>query len=235
MFLKIPDSWREIIEPELSKPYFLELKKFLTDEIKSGQGFFPKPENIFTSFDRCPLNKLKVVILGQDPYHSSEFVNEKEIPHAHGLAFSIPKEAKKIPPSLKNIYKEIITNSAKSNKKYHIPNHGNLSHWADQGTLLLNSVLTVTPRNPGSHAKKGWEIFTDHIIENISHKKSGVIFLLWGRYAQEKGDMIDKQKHYLLKAAHPSPFSAHKGFFGCKHFAQVNEILREQGKNEIKW
>jgi uracil-DNA glycosylase len=235
MPLKVHDSWRELIAPELSKPYFLALKKFLTEEIQSGRGFFPKPEHMFASFDYCPFHKLKVVILGQDPYHSSEFIEGKRVPHAHGLSFSTPKKARKIPPSLKNIYQEIFENYKNTGKNYEMPDHGNLSHWAEQGVLLLNSVLTVTPGRAGAHAGKGWEIFTDEVIQKISEEKSGIIFLLWGRYAQEKGRVIDTSKHHILKAAHPSPFSAHNGFFGCDHFARVNAILQEQGVSEIVW
>lgn len=235
MTLKVHDSWQKIIKPELSEPYFLELKEFLMEEITSGRAFFPKPERIFASFDHCPLDRLRVVILGQDPYHSVEMVEQKTLSHAHGLCFSIPESARRVPPSLQNIFKEISANMKKSGRAYEIPSHGNLTSWADQGVLLLNSVLTVSPGQAASHAGKGWEIFTDRVIERISVEKSGVIFLLWGRYAQEKGKNIDSSKHYILRAAHPSPFSAHRGFFGCEHFLRVNEILREQGDSEIFW
>jgi len=191
---------------------------------------FPLGKDIFNAFNLTPFSKVKVVIIGQDPYHSFEIINNIPIPHAHGLCFSIPTAAKKIPPSLKNIFKELNQDLGLS-----IPTHGNLSNWAKQGVLLLNATLTVRAHEAGSHQKKGWEIFTDVVIQKLSEQQEGLVFLLWGKFAQDKEILIDADKHSILKAAHPSPFSAYHGFFGCKHFSRTNEILKNRGLTEIDW
>ena len=182
---------------------------------------FPKNELVFYAFNKTPLSKVKVVILGQDPYHG--------IGQAHGLSFSAPNGVKQ-PPSLKNIFKEIA-----ADLNLPLPATGNLSPWAKQGVLLLNATLSVRVKQAGSHQKQGWEEFTDSVIQNISQKKEGVIFLLWGRFAQDKAELIDKNKHHILTAPHPSPFSVYRGFFGCKHFSKTNKLLAEQGLKEIDW
>ncbi len=217
----IEKSWLKNLQDEFQKPYFQELKEFLVKEIKSGKKVFPPPNQIFSAFDFCPFNKVKVVILGQDPYHGTD--------QAHGLCFSVNKQIA-IPPSLKNIYKEIHDDLG-----FAIPSHGNLESWARQGILLLNNTLTVQKSNPMSHAGKGWEEFTDKVIQEISDKKEGVVFLLWGKHAQTKGQNIDRTKHSVLTAPHPSPFSAHSGFFGCQHFSKTNEILKKLGEKTIDW
>ncbi|MCF7830532.1 uracil-DNA glycosylase [Candidatus Gracilibacteria bacterium] len=218
---KIEASWLKVLQDEFQKPYFQELKEFLVQEIKSGKKIFPPPSQIFSAFDFCPFDNVKVVILGQDPYHGTG--------QAHGLCFSVNKQVP-IPPSLQNIYKEIHDDLGLP-----IPSHGNLESWARQGVLLLNTTLTVQKSNPMSHAGKGWEEFTDRVIQEISDRKEGVVFLLWGRHAQTKGQNIDRNKHSVLTAPHPSPFSVHSGFFGCKHFSQTNEILKKLEKNPINW
>lgn len=231
---KIEADWKNLLIEEFNSDYFQSLKEFLKEEKelekKDQTKIFPKNEDILNAFNYTPLKQVKVVIIGQDPYHSYEEQNKKIIPHAHGLCFSIPKEAKKIPPSLKNIYKEL-----NSDLGFNIPHHGNLTHWAEQGVLMLNATLTVRAHNAGSHQKKGWETFTNSAIKKLSESQSNLVFLLWGRFAQEKEVLIDTSKHLILKAAHPSPFSAHNGFFGCKHFSKTNEYLKKNGKNEIDW
>lgn len=230
----IEEGWKNLLIEEFNSSYFKSLKEFLKVEKeyeKKGETkIFPKNEDILNAFNYTPLKKVKVVIIGQDPYHSYEEINNIIIPHAHGLCFSIPKDAKKIPPSLKNIYKEI-----NSDLGFNIPNHGNLTHWAKQGVLMLNATLTVRAHNAGSHQKKGWETFTNSAIKKLSESQTNLVFLLWGRFAQEKEALIDTSKHLILKAAHPSPFSAHNGFFGCKHFSKTNQYLKSIGKNEIDW
>lgn len=220
--LKLASEWLEVLREEFEKPYMKVLKSFLLIEKQKGFIFFPKNKDIFNALNQTPFNQIKVVILGQDPYHG---VNQ-----AHGLSFSV-QNGIKVPPSLKNIYKELADDIT----GFEIPNHGDLTGWANQGVLLLNATLTVSANQPGSHQNRGWEIFTDYIISQISAKKSGVIFLLWGKYAQDKAQLIDITKHYILKAAHPSPFSAYRGFLGCKHFSATNKILEEQGKVAINW
>lgn len=231
---KIEDSWKKVLMNEFNSDYFVQLKQFILEEKKKEkQGtieIYPKNNDIFNAFNYTPFNEVKVVIIGQDPYHSFEIINNKKTPHAHGLCFSIPKEAKKIPPSLKNIYKEIQNDMGCS-----IPNHGYLTSWAKQGVLMLNATLTVRAHQAGSHQKKGWEQFTDSAIKKLSEEKNGLIFLLWGRFAQNKEILIDQTKHHILKAAHPSPFSAHNGFFGCKHFSKTNAILKQSGLETIDW
>ncbi len=218
--IKIEVSWLEVLKDEFSKPYFKNLKQFLIEE-KKKHTIFPKGDEIFNAFGHTPFNQVKVVIIGQDPYHGDN--------QANGLCFSV-KKGVKIPPSLKNIYKELETDVEKE-----IPNHGDLTHWADQGILLLNATLTVRRKSPGSHQGKGWEQFTDACIKHLSEKKEGLVFILWGSYAQNKASMVDTSKHHVLKAAHPSPFSAHRGFFGCKHFSKTNELLVQQNQEPISW
>jgi len=220
MEVKIESSWKEILAEEFNKPYFKELSAFVKEEYQSKK-VFPPPKKIFKAFDLCPFDKVKVVILGQDPYHGPG--------QAHGLCFSVNADVK-IPPSLVNIYKEITSDIGGE-----IPKHGNLEHWAEQGVFLLNATLTVIAHMAGAHQKKGWEIFTDEVIRLISEKKENVVFMLWGAYAQNKEWMIDDSKHLILKAPHPSPLSAHRGFFGSKHFSQANEYLKSKGLESIKW
>lgn len=217
---KIEDSWREKLMGEFNSPYFLQLKKFIVEE-KQAYRVYPPGKEIFSAFDHTPFELVKVVILGQDPYHGRG--------QAHGLCFSVPQGINS-PPSLVNIFKELHSDLGTV-----IPNHGNLLKWADQGVLLLNATLTVRANQAGSHQGKGWETFTDAVIKKISDNKTGVIFLLWGRYAQAKETLIDLNKHHVLKAAHPSPFSAYNGFFGCKHFSKTNDLLTTQQKTPIDW
>ena len=222
MDVKIEPSWKEALKNEFTKPYFLEIVTFLKIEKNNGKTIYPPGPLIFNAFNQTPFDKVKVVILGQDPYHNPG--------QAHGLSFSVPNGIKP-PPSLVNIYKEI-------QKDVDIPmpaGYGNLTKWAEQGVLLLNAILTVRANEPASHAKNGWMNFTDAVITKISDEKKGVIFLLWGKFAQEKQLLIDETKHFVLKAAHPSPFSADKGFFGCKHFSKTNELLTNQGLTPINW
>lgn len=219
--VKIEEGWKKALWNEFDKPYFHELKQFLVQERQSGQTIFPPGSQIFNAFNSTPFDQVKVVIVGQDPYHGPG--------QAHGLCFSV-QHGVKPPPSLKNIYKELATDVA-----FQIPTHGYLQSWAEQGVLLLNSMLTVRARTPASHQKKGWEQFTTVAMQKLGEQKDGVVFLLWGRYAQDKGAVIDPAKHHILKAAHPSPFSAHNGFFGCKHFSRTNELLQQQGKTPINW
>lgn len=215
-------SWLRVLSDELEKSYFKELKSFLLNEQQKGFIVFPKNEDIFNAFNYTPFDQVKVVIIGQDPYHGQG--------QAHGLSFSVQKGITP-PPSLKNIYKEL----ANDIQDFQIPNHGDLTSWAKQGVLLLNATLTVNAHEPGSHQKRGWEKFTDHVISEISGKKTGVIFLLWGKFAQQKEDLIDTTKHHVLKAAHPSPFSAYNGFLGSKPFSKTNDILKKQGLSPINW
>ncbi len=216
----IEESWGVVLKEEFSKPYFLQLKEFLLEERKK-HVVYPPGKLIFSAFNHTPLNNVKVVILGQDPYHGAG--------QANGLCFSV-SDGIKMPPSLVNIFKEI-----QNDLGYPIPISGNLERWADQGVLLLNAMLTVRANEPGSHQSRGWESFTDSVIKHISNEKQGVVFLLWGKYAQAKEMLIDGSKHHILKAAHPSPFSAYNGFMGCKHFSKANEILLAQGKQPIDW
>ncbi|HIE74445.1 MAG TPA: uracil-DNA glycosylase [Flavobacteriales bacterium] len=217
---EIEQSWKVVLLKEFNKDYFIKLKQFLLDE-KKHHSIYPKGKDIFNAFNYTSFDRVKVVILGQDPYHG--------MGQAHGLSFSVPDGVKQ-PPSLKNIFKEIA-----SDLNLPLPETGNLSPWATQGVLLLNATLSVRVKQAGSHQKKGWEEFTDSVIQNISQKKEGVIFLLWGRFAQDKAELIDKNKHHILTAPHPSPFSVYRGFFGCKHFSKTNKLLAEQGLKEIDW
>lgn len=256
MEVKIHPSWKAVLQDEFEKPYFKELVEFVRGEYESAatvsaspktasgiaqvgnpgvivlpkgvQGapgiikkIYPPPASIFKSFEACPFESVKVVILGQDPYHGPN--------QANGLCFSV-NDGVPLPPSLQNIFKEIESDIGSAALR-----SGNLMRWATQGVLLLNATLTVEGGKAGSHQRKGWEQFTDRVIEEISQRREGVVFLLWGRYAQEKGAAIDTQKHLVLKAAHPSPLSAHSGFFGCKHFSRANAYLLEAGREPIDW
>jgi uracil-DNA glycosylase len=215
-------SWQAVLQPEFDKPYMVKLKQFLLKEKESGQIVYPKNADIFNAFNTTHFDDVKVVILGQDPYHGAH--------QAHGLSFSVQKGIA-IPRSLSNIYKELHSDIP----GFKIPTHGNLEEWAKQGVLLLNATLTVRASTPGSHQKQGWEEFTDEVIKTISDKKQGIVFILWGAFAQSKAALIDDKKHFIIKSAHPSPFSADRGFFGSKPFSKTNEILRKEGKKEIDW
>jgi uracil-DNA glycosylase len=222
MDVKIEPSWKAELKEEFTKPYFLQIATFLKTEKALNKIIYPPGTLIFNAFNQTPFNKLKVVIIGQDPYHGAG--------QAHGLSFSVQNGIKP-PPSLVNIYKEIQRDIGIAMPK----EYGNLTHWAQQGVLLLNAALTVRAGEPFSHAKFGWADFTDSVIKKISDKKKGVVFLLWGKFAQDKQVLIDETKHHVLKAAHPSPFSANKGFFGCKHFSKTNEFLIKEGHQPIDW
>ncbi len=221
MDVKIEDSWKEILKPEFTKPYFLQVATYLKTEKITGSTIYPPGQLIFNAFNTTPFDKVKVVILGQDPYH-----NPKQ---AMGLSFSVP-DGVPPPPSLVNIYKELNTDIGMA-----IPKTGNLTPWALQGVLLLNAVLSVRANEPASHAKIGWMNFTDAVIKTISDEKTNVVFVLWGKFAQDKQVLIDETKHHVLKAAHPSPFSAYNGFFGCKHFSRINDFLVKNGLAAIDW
>lgn len=220
MDVRIESSWKAVLQEEFNKPYFQQLAEFVRKEYQS-KTVFPPPADIFKAFDLCPFDQVKVVILGQDPYHGPG--------QAHGLCFSVSENVQ-MPPSLVNIYKEI-----QSDLGLAPPAHGNLEHWAKQGVFLLNATLTVIARQAGSHQNKGWETFTDAVIQLIAEKKEHVVFMLWGAYAQNKAWMIDANKHLVLQAPHPSPLSAHRGFFGSRHFSQANEYLEKNGLEPIQW
>jgi uracil-DNA glycosylase len=222
MATALEPGWLEILKDEFDKDYMVKLREFLKEEKESGRTVYPKNGDIFNAFNTTPFNELKVVILGQDPYHGAN--------QAHGLSFSVQKGINP-PPSLKNIYKELQADIP----GFVIPTHGDLSEWAKQGVLLLNATLTVGAGSPGSHQKKGWEMFTDTVIKKISEEKEGIVFILWGKFAQNKAELIDPKKHFILKAAHPSPYSADSGFFGSKPFSKTNEILEKEGKKGIDW
>ncbi len=220
MRVTIHDSWKKVLKDEFEAPYF----KTLSETVRNAyleKTVFPPPKLVFNAFELCPFEQVKVVILGQDPYHGKG--------QAHGLCFSV-QDGVKIPPSLQNIYKEIKDDIGKE-----IPETGDLENWAKQGVLLLNATLTVEAGHAGSHQGLGWEQFTDAVIKKISDEKEHVVFLLWGKYAQGKESLIDASKHLLLKAPHPSPFSVHTGFFGCKHFSKTNAYLEKYGIKEIRW
>lgn len=220
MDVKIEASWKAQLKDEFKKEYFVSLSKFVRSEYKT-QTVYPPGNLIFNAFDSCPFDKLKVVILGQDPYHGPG--------QAHGLCFSV-SDGIRIPPSLRNIYKELNADVGKE-----IPVSGNLSSWANQGVLLLNATLTVRANEAGSHQKKGWEQFTDSVISKISEQKENVVFILWGNYAISKNKLIDSEKHLLLTSVHPSPLSASRGYFGNHHFSRSNEYLKENVKEGIEW
>src|SRR6476469_5290730 len=221
MDVKIESSWKEHLKKEFTRDYFQQIVFHLKTERAAGATIYPPGQQIFNAFDLTPFDDVKVVILGQDPYHGEC--------QAHGLSFSVPNGVKP-PPSLVNIFKELHEDVGIA-----IPKNGNLTKWAKQGVLLLNAVLTVRAKEPGSHAKIGWMNFTDAVIKTISAQKQNIVFMLWGRFAHEKQVLIDESKHYVLKAAHPSPFSADKGFFGCKHFSKTNELLVQNKIEPIDW
>lgn len=221
MDVKIEERWKEVLKDEFTKDYFLQIVTFIKTEKATGKIIYPPGALIFNAFDKTPFDKVKVVLLGQDPYHNPG--------QAHGLSFSVPPGIAK-PPSLINIFKELQSDLGIAPSV-----DGNLEKWATQGVLLLNASLTVRRNEPGSHSKIGWIEFTDAVIKKISEEKKGVVFLLWGRFAQDKQALIDETKHHVLKAAHPSPFSADKGFFGCRHFSKTNEFLVKDGSQPIDW
>src|SRR6186997_3114698 len=221
MDVKIEPHWKQILRSEFDKPYFQQIVLHLKTEKTQNKTIYPPGSQIFNAFDTTPIDKVKVVILGQDPYHGPG--------QAHGLCFSVQNGVPP-PPSLINIFKELHEDVGAP-----IPNHGNLTKWATQGVFLLNASLTVRAGEPMSHSKIGWAEFTDAVIKTISSEKKGVVFLLWGRFAQDKQVLIDETRHYVLKAAHPSPLSAHNGFFGCRHFSKANGILRQQSLEAIDW
>ncbi|MCF6360569.1 MAG: uracil-DNA glycosylase [Cyclobacteriaceae bacterium] len=220
MDIKLEETWRALLKDEFDKDYFINLVQFVKSEYSTYQ-IFPPGKQIFSAFDHCSVDATKVVIIGQDPYHG--------IGQANGLCFSVADGVRK-PPSLQNIFKEITSDLDKP-----IPDSGNLERWASQGVLMLNATLTVRDSTPGSHQKKGWEEFTDAVIKSVNEQKSDLVFLLWGAYAQKKGAIIDRTKHLVLESPHPSPFAAHRGFFGNKHFSKCNAYLSQKGKDEIDW
>ncbi|NVO20388.1 MAG: uracil-DNA glycosylase [Bacteroidetes bacterium] len=217
---QIEASWLEQLKDEFRQEYFLQLKQFLLEEKKHYQ-VYPAGSRIFAAFDATPFQQVKVVILGQDPYHGAG--------QAHGLCFSVP-EGVKPPPSLVNIFQELNQDLG-----IPVPKHGNLEKWARQGVLLLNATLTVRANQAGSHQHKGWELFTDQVIKALSSRREGLVFMLWGNYAQAKTEIIDSSRHHILKAAHPSPFSVYRGFYGCRHFSAANERLVNSGMAPIDW
>jgi uracil-DNA glycosylase len=219
--VKIEESWKKALQDEFQKPYFSEIKAFLIKEKEASKTVYPPGNLIFNAFNMVPFDKIKVVIIGQDPYHGEG--------EAHGLSFSVPKGVK-IPPSLRNIYKE-LTNDIPG---FTAPKHGCLEEWAYQGVFLLNAFLTVVAKEPKSHEKIGWEKFTDAIIRKISEERNGVVFMFWGAFARKKAELLDKSKHLVLESAHPSPLAGN-AFQGCKHFSQANNYLNNKGEKEIIW
>ena len=220
--VQLTESWKPVLAQEFNQPYFNQLIEFIKHEQAAGKTIYPLGSQIFNAFEFTPFNEVKVVILGQDPYHGAG--------QAHGLCFSVNKNIA-VPPSLKNIYKELQTDI----EGFTAPNHGDLSHWAKQGVLLLNATLTVEKDKAGSHQGKGWEKFTDAVIKQLSTQKDKLVFILWGKFAQSKANLIDTQKHLVLMAAHPSPFSAYNGFLGCKHFSKTNAYLIANNLMPISW
>lgn len=220
MNVRINEAWKELLQPEFEKPYFTNLVEFVRSEY-ANHTVYPSGANIFRALDKCSPDDVKVVIIGQDPYHGEG--------QANGLCFSV-NEGVMFPPSLRNIFKEI-----ESDLGIKVPTSGNLDRWAEQGVLLLNSTLTVRAHAAASHAGHGWEQFTDAVVATLSEFKSGVVYMLWGNYAQKKGAIVDRSRNLVLKAAHPSPLSAYNGFFGCRHFSQANNYLLSVGKSPIKW
>lgn len=220
MNVRIDESWRQVLQPEFDKPYFELLTDFVRQAYATRQCF-PPAKYIFRAFDLCPFDKVRVVIIGQDPYH--------DVNQAHGLCFSV-QDGVKIPPSLENIYKELHRDLGKP-----IPISGNLTHWAEQGVLLLNATLTVEAHKAGSHQGKGWEELTDAAIQVLNNQRENIVFMLWGSYAQRKGQFIDRKRHLVLTAVHPSPLSAYRGFIGCGHFSQANNYLQQHGLAPIAW
>ncbi|MCI5050740.1 MAG: uracil-DNA glycosylase [Candidatus Pacebacteria bacterium] len=221
MKVQIEASWNEVLEKYFKLPEWKLLADFVRKEYQE-KTVYPHPKSLFNAFNTTPFNKVKVVIIGQDPYHGKG--------QAHGLSFSVPPGIP-VPPSLKNIYKE-IENDVGTKKDF---SNGNLIYLAEQGVLLLNSVLTVEEGKAGSHANKGWELFTDEVIKQLSKNRENIVFLLWGNYAKQKGQIIDRNKHLVLESSHPSPLGAHRGFIGCKHFSQANEYLQQWNKEEVNW
>ena len=219
--VRLEPGWLKHLEPEFEQPYMARLRGFLLAEKRAGKRIFPRGDEFFNALDHTPLDRVKVVILGQDPYHGEG--------QAHGLCFSV-RPGVPVPPSLQNIYKELNDELGLP-----IPGHGCLTSWADQGVLLLNSVLSVECARAASHRGQGWEQFTDRVVQVVNAEREGVVFMLWGSYAQKKGAIIDRQKHCVLTAPHPSPLSAHRGFFGCGHFAAANEYLQGRGETPIDW
>ncbi len=220
MNLELPTSWRARLSSEFHKSYFEKLQQFVDAE-RETKDVYPPEDDVFHAFQHTPYHNVKVLLLGQDPYHDEG--------QAHGLCFSV-KPGVRPPPSLKNIFKEL-----KNDLNCPIPNHGCLTDWADQGVFLLNAVLTVRAHQPGSHKGKGWEVFTDEVIRTVNAQEEPVVFLLWGKYAQDKAKLIDAKRHTILQAAHPSPLSAKNGFFGSRPFSQANQALRQAGRGEINW
>lgn len=218
--VRIAEDWKSVLKEEFTKPYFDELVEFVKAEYASTT-VFPAGRNIFRAFDKCPLDRLKVVIIGQDPYHGEG--------QANGLCFSV-SEGVPFPPSLQNILKEVHDDTGAE-----MPSSGELDRWAEQGVLLLNAVLTVRAHEAASHAGKGWERFTDAVVRAIAERKEGVVYMLWGNYAQKKGAIADSERNLILRAVHPSPLSAYRGFFGCRHFSMANDYLVKQGKEPINW
>jgi len=220
MDVRIENSWKERLKDEFEKPYFAELITFVKSEYQT-QKVYPPGSLIFSAFDHCPFDEVRVVIVGQDPYHGAG--------QANGLCFSVADHVR-FPPSLQNIFKEIQDDLGKP-----FPTTGNLERWADQGVLLLNATLTVRASSAGSHQNKGWETFTDSVLQKVSSEKENVVFILWGAYAQKKGAFIDQKRHCVLKSPHPSPFSAHNGFFGSRPFSKANQYLGTKGLTTIDW
>lgn len=232
MQVRIDPSWQAVLQQEFDKPYFELLTSFVRQQYRSKE-IFPPGKQIFAAFDCCPFDKVKVVVLGQDPYH--------EPGQAHGLCFSV-QQGVRVPPSLQNIYKEIADDLGRPSscatatvEGQQTGMSGDLTGWAKQGVLLLNATLTVEAHRAGSHQNKGWEVFTDAVIEQLANRRENLVFLLWGAYAQRKAAFVDTKRHLVLKAAHPSPLSAYNGFFGCKHFSKTNAYLVQHGKQPIDW
>lgn len=215
-------NWNTLLKAEQNKPYFVQMQQTIAAQRQADVCVFPHQDEVFNAFTLTPFDNVKVVILGQDPYHGAG--------QAHGLSFSV-KPGVKVPPSLANMYKELATDI----EGFKVPSHGNLSHWAEQGVLLLNTVLTVEQGKAHSHAKLGWETYTDKVIELLNNHRRGLVFLLWGAHAQKKGKIIDANKHAVLNCVHPSPLSAYRGFFGCQHFSKTNQYLRQQQHRPIDW
>ena len=215
------ESWLAVVGDELEQPSMQGLRDFLVAEVAAGRGFYPPADRVFNAFALTPFDAVRIVVLGQDPYHGRG--------QAMGLCFSVPPGVP-APPSLQNIHKELASDLGLAQ-----PSSGDLTPWGERGVLLLNAVLTVSPGKPASHAGKGWEQFTDRAIRELSDRREGIVFLLWGRYAQQKGAVVDATRHHVLTAAHPSPYSAANGFFGCRHFSRTNELLAAHGKQPVDW
>ncbi|WP_301063350.1 uracil-DNA glycosylase [uncultured Alistipes sp.] len=220
MEVRIAADWKELLQPEFDKPYFEELIRFVKAEYAT-QRIYPRGSNIFRAFDKCPFERLKVVVIGQDPYHGPG--------QANGLCFSVAPGVP-FPPSLQNIFKEVADDTGTP-----VPASGDLDRWAEQGVLLLNSVLTVREHQAASHAGRGWETFTDAVVRTINERREGIVYMLWGSYAQRKGAIADPMRNCILKAVHPSPLSVYRGFFGCRHFSQANAYLAAHGQEPIRW